>query len=330
MEVNKYLIFSGEHYGEKVLLINFQVTDDFKARFDEVKWSKTKKSWYLPDTSDIRKELGISSKEWCDKLAGRIHPVNRPMLQRYYNQLILNGYSTNTIRLYMAEFASLLSLLKNRSVNTLTTDRLKDYFFYCATDQEWKERKLNGSINAIKFYYEEVLKQPTMFLDIPRPAPKANNSKKLTKAEIDKLNRVVTNTKHMAMMELCYGLGLRLGEISSIKKEDVNYDEARLLIHGAEGSKNRFITLPYHVVELLKKYMKEYEPKEWLFEGQNKGQYSEGSIQKMFKRAMIKAGINKNVGLHGIRNSYETRLQESGADDSFIKELLEQKKSKKK
>ncbi|KMQ70223.1 tyrosine-type recombinase/integrase, partial [Chryseobacterium koreense] len=76
------------------------------------------------------------------------------------------------------------------------------------------------------------------------------------------------------------------------------------------------------VLELLRSYYKEYKPKEYLFEGQYGHAYSVRSVQQVFKNAMKKANINKNIGIHGLRHSYATHLIESGADIRFLQELL--------
>lgn len=91
---------------------------------------------------------------------------------------------------------------------------------------------------------------------------------------------------------------------------------------GCKRKKDRYTNLPESVLDLLRGYYKEYRPKEYLFEGQSGGAYSARSVQSVFKEAMKKANINKEIGIHGLRHSYATHLIESGADIRFLQELL--------
>lgn len=144
----------------------------------------------------------------------------------------------------------------------------------------------------------------------------------LSKKEVVRLLAQINNFKHLIALELCYGMGLRVSEVVGIKLDHIDSDRMVVLIQAAKGKRDRVVPLPVSLLPKLRIYYKEYKPREYLLEGQYGGQYAKGSVQKVFKNAMKKAGINKNIGVHGLRHSYATHLLESGTDMRFIQELL--------
>jgi site-specific recombinase XerD len=96
----------------------------------------------------------------------------------------------------------------------------------------------------------------------------------------------------------------------------------QVFIEKSKGKKDRYVNLPESILEQLRTYYKAYHPRKYLFEGQYGGQYGKRSLQNVFKKALHKAGINKNVGIHSLRHSYATHLLEQGTDIRFIQELL--------
>jgi len=138
---------------------------------------------------------------------------------------------------YLAEFAHLLKLIKNYHVEQLTAKKLKDYFLYCLDQERMRERKLNGKINAIKFYFEQVLHRERMFFDIPRLKKPLRSPKMLSKAEVKKIFVETKNIKHIIALKLCYGMGLRVSEVVKIKLEHIDSSRMLLLIVGAKRKK---------------------------------------------------------------------------------------------
>jgi len=89
-------------------------------------------------------------------------------------------------------------------------------------------------------------------------------------------------------------------------------------------AKDRVVGLPLSLQKMLKLYLDKYQPRSmWLFEGASRGKHiSSGSLSKVFKRALCKAGLPKNYKLHSLRHSYATHLLDAGTDVRLIKELL--------
>ena len=318
----------GEHHDKPVIFVNFpynlQLKSDLLEKFRTAKWSASKKCWYLPDINAIRNEIGIAPKTEMGKAAmSKIHTVNQSALKQMHEKLLLKGYSPNTIQTYCVEFSQLLYILKDIHVDTLTAERLRSYFVYCVKTLKLSENSVHSRLNAVKFYFEQVLHRDKLFFEeIPRPKKKSILPKVFSKNDIVKLFSQVNNIKHLAMLKLCYGMGLRVSEIVNLKV--ANIDSGRMLVHieNSKGKVDRYVTLPSSILEELRNYFRAYRPKKYLFEGQHGGQYSIRSAQVVFKNAMEKAKINKAVGIHGLRHSYATHLLESGTDVMFIQKLL--------
>ena len=173
MDFSKYIFQPGTHKSKKVIWILFayspHLQEQLRKRFPSATYSGSTKNWYLPDLPSVRRELGIQQVPIGNKLYAKIHPINHQALTEMQQQLQLKSYSNNTQRMYLAEFAHLLQLLNDYRVKDLSPKRLKDYFLYCVQTLKMSERKMNGKINAVKFYFEQVLHRPKQFYDIPRP-----------------------------------------------------------------------------------------------------------------------------------------------------------------
>jgi len=326
MDWSQYSFSLGSHYNKNVIWIQFEnnakLIQAFRKAFPSAKWSNTNKAWYLPDLPTVRTALHLDHKEYGMDLMVAIHPINQQAFTDFVNQLKLKAYSKNTIRTYVTEFAHLLKLLKKHDVNKLTEKRLKDYFLYCLQKEKIKENHLNSRINAIKFYFEQVLHKPKLFFDIPRPKTPKLLPKILSKSEIKRIFETTENPKHLLMLQLSYGMGLRVSEIVNLKIKHIDSSSMLVLVAGGKGKKDRYTNLPESILTLLRTYYKAYKPKIYLFEGQYGGAYTTRSVQLVFKQAMQKAKIKKQIGVHGLRHSYATHLIERGADIRFIQELL--------
>lgn len=289
-----------------------------------MQWSSSEKAWYVLDTARYREKFGLSPKPLISKgILSNIHSVNQPALQKYIETLQLKGYSLNTITTYRNEFAQLLYMLKSTNVNEIDSERLRKYFLYCANTLKLSENTLHSRINAVKFYFEQVLKREKFFFDIPRPKKPSVLPNVMAISQVETLFAHLENLKHKTMLYLAYSAGLRVSEVVNLRVRNIHSERMAINIKGAKGKKDRTVALSQGILELLRKYYTVYKPKEWLFEGQYKdSSYSTRSLEQIFHRAKNAAKILQPVTLHSLRHSYATHLHERGADIKLIQELL--------
>lgn len=313
------------HREKEIILIRFPKDEALLKTLKTVAkphWSQTNKSWYVFDTNTNRELFGIERKIVGKEVLLKIHERNLPAFQAFQDQCVLKGFSQNTLRVYAIEFAQLLYLLKSFPVENLTPEKLQSYFLYCHKELKLSENQIHSRMNAVKFYFEKVLHQEKMFFDIPRPKKPILLPKALNSVEIIKILNSTDNPKHKLILELCYGMGLRVSEIVNIKIEHVDSVAMKVLISRGKGKKDRYVNLPQAVLNDLRLYYKAFLPKEFLFEGKGGGSYSVRSVQCVFKNALLKAGVKKKVGVHSLRHSYATHLLEFGTDIALIQKLL--------
>lgn len=105
----------------------------------------------------------------------------------------------------------------------------------------------NGAFNAILFFYREVLKQEVGKVDSLRAkkpvhlrfAPEASEVRKLI-ASLQDVGGYPTSL----IVKLIYGCGLRVSEPLNLRVKDVLLEDSKLVICGAKGGKDRFVSIP--------------------------------------------------------------------------------------
>jgi len=116
--------------------------------------------------------ISVAKKETKSPLLEKITPVriskeNNEALQKFKQQLILKSYSPSTIRTYENEFRQFLQTIKDVPATDFTTQRIKDYLQYCFEKLKLSENTLHSRMNALKFYYEQVLHWEKFFWVYP-------------------------------------------------------------------------------------------------------------------------------------------------------------------
>jgi len=249
--------------------------------------------------------------------------VNEHVLTSMKTQLVLKGYSKSTIKTYLGEISAFLGVIKNHDADSFDSDRIRAYLFYCHTVLMLSEATIHSRINALKFYYEQVLKREKIFIAIPRPKKHMQLPKVISEEKIITGLLTIDNLKHKTLLLLAYSSGLRVSEVVALKITDINSDRMQVSIVKGKGKKDRMVPLSKNILQILRKYYITYTPKFWLFESQNGiDHYSVRSAQIVFKNAFSKLGLPGNCSFHSLRHSYATHLLEAGTSLRYIQELL--------
>ena len=348
-----------QHKHETRIFIDAPVNNEFNQiirRLPGILWSKTKKQWHLPfsnqsvfelknaikhiaaiDSSQLMQQLPITQqlpiKQKIAQLPKKVTPKKQPLihtlnpdnlsaLEELVKHLILKAYSPNTIKTYKNEFMQLLLVLEEKKVQQLTTEQLKRYLLWCIANG-LTENSVHSRMNALKFYFEQVLKHDKLFFEIPRPKKPLILPKVISEEKIIKGLLKIENLKHKTLLLLAYSAGLRVSEVISLQITDINSDRMQININRAKGKKDRVVTLSKNILELLREYYKIYHPVKWLFEGQKSDEhYSARSAQIIFKDAYKDLGLPLQCSFHSLRHSFATHLLENGTDISYIQKIL--------
>jgi integrase/recombinase XerD len=235
------------------------------------------------------------------------------LLLKLRRELEIRNSSVQTVRGYLYSVGKFLDYSKNKGMNE---NIVKDYIQLNL--QNKNPASVRKDLFAIKFFFEKVLRQK---LNLPNPKKDSPLPNILTIDEIRRLVNSTPNVKHKLIIKFLYGCGLRVSEIVSLKKDDLNFEEGLIHIKLAKGKKDRFVKIPDSIARELESFVK-IRDGAYLFESNRGGKLTTSTVQAILKKAAKKAGIRKRVYPHLLRHSFATHLLESGTDLRIIQKLL--------
>jgi len=238
-------------------------------------------------------------------------------------------YSDSTIDTYCESVRIFLKYVYPKTATEVEVDDMVLFVNDFIIGNRYSYSYQNQVVNGCKLFFREVIKSRMDVEKFERPRREHKLPNVLSKGEIKAILTSSTNVKHRTMLSLIYACGLRRSELLNLKVAAIDSNREVLYILNSKGKKDRVVPLSKSLMTMLETYIEMYKPKDWLFEGQIKGEpYSATSLSEVLGAAVLKANIKKPVTLHWLRHSYATHLLESGTDLRYIQELLGHKSSK--
>lgn len=294
-------------------------------------YHQTQRLWSIPNNpetlkmlKDLFKHRLVTQKVEKQKVPQRfdLNQVGRDALFLAKQKMLLKAYSEHTVKNYTWELMQFFKYFETYEHRQVTKEQIESYVFMLINKQKISESRQNSVINAIKFYYEQVLELPREYYNIQRPKRANSLPNTFSMEEAYRLINSPENLKHKAILYTIYSAGLRISELINLRISDIRSDEGYLFIKGAKGKKDRHTILSPILLEMLRNYYKEFKPAYWLFEGADGGNYSATSIQKIFRAAQRQSGVNPWSTPHTLRHSFATHLLEHGENLRNIQVML--------
>ena len=229
------------------------------------------------------------------------------------------------------------------NISDITTDMLEKYI--ATLNKEYKPRTVKRKIASIKAFYsyleykEYIKKNPFNKVKVkirepvilPKTIPLYTVETFLAtiyrqQKEANTIYQKRNALRDAAVIELLFATGLRISELCSLRKNDIDLFDQTVLVYG-KGSKERRIQIGNDdVVKVLKEYKKEYvtqiEKCEYFFANQSGKKLSDQVVRRMINKYSSLAAINLHITPHMFRHTFATSLLEADVDIRYIQEML--------
>lgn len=269
------------------------------------------------------KRNDYSNHEQQQHLIAKYPEKHHALLKTFTDTMMRRNNAWTTIKTYVPEIVKYAEYMCDQNIETVDISAINEYLSILA-GKKISVSTIHTSINAIKYYYQKVLCRGNIQIEqVKRPKKGFHLPTILSAEETDRLLHSLHNLKHICMLYLLYGCGVRLKELRYIQLHDIWWDRNQIMVRNGKGDKDRVVMLSQNLKQILRIYCDEYMPQMWLIEGQDRmSQYSSKSVQNVVKNALNKAGITKRVTPHTLRHCFATHLMDNGVQMPYIQALL--------
>jgi integrase/recombinase XerD len=172
----------------------------------------------------------------------------------------------------------------------------------------------------------EVIRLPKKPRQLPSVILKPHEMKRLL-AQPD--TSTVLGFRDRTMYEVLYTTGIRIGELTRLRVQDLALSEGTIFIHQGKGEKDRVVPVGATACRYLAEYVKRIRPMfrqasatDVLFFNKAGRPQQKAGIWRKLKLYAMRAGIEKRVTVHTFRHTLATEMLKGGADIRQIQELL--------
>src|ERR1035437_10380970 len=253
-----------------------------------------------------------------------------PLRQRMIEDMNARKLSAQTQRGHIHSCKRFAEFLK-RSPDTATAEDIRRFQLHLSeTGMSICNR--NRIMTGVKFLLRVTLRRLDLAAEIYHIREPQKIPQVMSPDETRRVLAVATSLKARVALSLCYGCGLRAGEVVRLKVKHIDGAQKIIRIEQSNGRKDRNVMLSPEMIDLLRQWWKARRgfdahttplQERWLFPGRKPGRpMTTRQLNRLFHEAADAAGIKKSVTLHALRHSFATHLLERGTDIRVIQALI--------
>jgi integrase/recombinase XerC len=262
-------------------------------------------------------------------------PAIRDCLAKYLAELERRGASQHTVRSYasdLEQFATYFEAAEEGApaIEELDLPLLREWLsgLYDAGLAPVSIRRKLASLRAMfKFLQVEgdISRNVTTRLRLPRTGQRLPSV-----MSAEKTNRLLdaaqesAKERDLALLELMYGCGIRVGELVGINLEDLDLAEGWLRVRG-KGNKERQVPVTGLALAAVEGYLGVRQPvpgQMALFLNSRGMRLGDREVRRIVKKYAVLTIGDSSIHPHSFRHAYATHLLSDGADLRAIQELL--------
>lgn len=230
-----------------------------------------------------------------------------------------------------------------KSPSDITLDSVRKYRITLNRFNDGKGKTLkkitqNYHVIAIRNFLKYLAKRDIKSLAAEKIEVGKNQTKEIEFLSAEEVERLLFSAdgvdlkslRDKAILELLFSAGLRVSELVSVSREQLNLDRQEFSVRG-KGDKIRVVFISDTAKNALEKYLNkrvDLDPAVFIrISKRKKGEQqtrrlTQRSIQRIVKYYAAKAGIVKDVHPHTLRHSFATDLLSNGADIRSVQTML--------
>jgi integrase/recombinase XerD len=264
----------------------------------------------------------------------------RVLIDAFCDQLWLqDGLAAASLASYRRDLTGFAHWLDARGVALLDVERAHfDQWLAAQFSAKAKATSVARRLSALRRFYRLQLSHgairddPTLRVTAPKKPRRL--PKHLSEAQVEALlgaPDVATplGLRDRAMLETLYATGLRVSELTGLRRSQVAQDAGVVRVVG-KGSKERLVPLGDEAVSWLERYLREVRPalartskRDEVFLTQRQGPLTRQAFWALIKRYALRAGIAPaSLSPHVLRHAFATHLLNHGADLRVVQLLL--------